>query len=320
MENAFMEIKRLQALAKRVVQSYAWGEAVWHVWDATGVNQQCTRPNKVINEARGEGNIKSSAESITESNFKSENNQNLKPLVLLHGGSGSWTHWLRNVEHFAQYRQVWVLDIPGFGDSSLPAGVSDADDLVPYMASIFKQTFKDQSVDVIGFSFGGMTAGLLAAEHPELIHLLILVGAPGLGLFGKDLPMRGMTPDMDEQAQRNVHRHNLNAMMFVNPQSVTEEVIDLQKANVVRDRLRRRRIARTNVLARVQEKWICPVHGVWAEFDALYKNTLHQVPQQLSCLRSFNVVPNAGHWVMYEQPSAFHTVIDSLLQRTVNPS
>jgi pimeloyl-ACP methyl ester carboxylesterase len=222
---------------------------------------------------------------------------------------------LRNVEHFAHSREVWALDIPGFGDSSLPSGITDADGLVPYIADILKQTFHDTAVDVMGFSFGGMTAGLVAAEYPALIRQLILVGAPGLGLFGKELPMRGLTLSMDKSAQRQVHRYNLNTMMCVHPDSVTEDVIDLQEANVSRDRLRRRRIARTDVLAQAQTRWTCPVHGVWAEFDALYKDTLQQVPQVLSNMASFSIVSNAGHWVMFENPEAFHAVVDRLLEQ-----
>ena len=216
-----MEISRVEALSQRIVQPYAWGNAVWHVW---GANQST--------EQRLEGQAAVTADHASK-----------PPLVLLHGGSGSWTHWLRNVEHLAHSRTIWALDIPGFGDSDLPSGVSDADGLVPYMAEILMRTFSGNAVDVMGFSFGGMTAGLVAAQYPHLIRQLILVGAPGLGLFGKELPMRGMTPDMDEEAQRKVHRHNLNAMMFVHQDSVTEDVIDLQQANVSRDRLRRRRIA-----------------------------------------------------------------------------
>jgi pimeloyl-ACP methyl ester carboxylesterase len=286
-----MEISRVEALSQRIVQSYAWGDAVWHVWGSQTALQQGSKADSPT----GEG-----------SSLRS-------PLVLLHGGSGSWTHWLRNVEHFAQRRVVWALDIPGFGDSSLPSGVTDADGLVPYLADILKQTFQDNAVDVIGFSFGGMTAGLAAAECPTSIRQLILVGVPGLGLFGKALPMRGMTPGMDKAAQRQVHRHNLNTMMFVHPESVTEDVIDLQEANVARDRLRRRRIARTNVLAQAQARWACPVHGVWAERDALYKDTLQQVPHVLTNMASFSVVPDAGHWVMFENPEAFHAVVDPLL-------
>lgn len=281
-----MEISQVEAQSQRVLQTYAWGNAVWHVWGADDAV-----PSETQGQARGE------------------------PLVLLHGGSGSWTHWVRNVQHLAQYRTVWVLDLPGCGDSDLPAGVVDADDMVPYVAEIFNDTFQGQAVDVMGFSFGAMTAGLVAAAHAHLIRQLVLVGAPGLGLFGRDLPMRGMLPDMDETAQRAVHRHNLNAMMFVHPDTVTEDVVDLQQANVARDRLRRRRIARTDVLARAQANWTCPVHGVWGEFDALYTGKLHQVPQILSRLASFTVVPDAGHWVMYERADAFHAAIDPLLRR-----
>jgi pimeloyl-ACP methyl ester carboxylesterase len=288
-----MEINRVEALSERVVQTYAWGDAVWHVWRRTD--------NGVLMDGQAHADQASA-------------NASGQPLVLLHGGSGSWTHWVRNVEHLSQFRTVWALDIPGVGDSSLPTGVSDADDLVPYMADIMRRTFDEQPIDVMGFSFGGMTAGLLAAAYPKLIRRLILIGAPGLGLFGEELPMRGMTPSMDEAAQRHVHRHNLSAMMFKHAHTVTEEVINLQQANVARDRLRRRRIARTNVLARAQSGWTCPVHGVWGEGDALYLHTLSQVPQVLTALASFTVVPDAGHWLMYERPSAFHEAVEPLLR------
>jgi 2-hydroxy-6-oxonona-2,4-dienedioate hydrolase len=287
-----MEISRVESLSQRLGQTYAWGRAVWHVW---GVHEPV---HNVVGALLPTIEI----HAVT------------KPLVLLHGGSGSWTHWIRNVEHLAQYRTVWVLDIPGFGDSSLPEGVTDADGLVPYVAEIFTHTFGGKPVDVMGFSFGGMTAGLLAAKYPHLICQLILVGAPGLGLFGKELPMRGMMHGMDDVAQRHVHRYNLTAMMLAHSESVTDEVIDLQQANVARDRMRRRRIARTDVLARAQARWTCPVHGVWGELDALYKETLQQVPTVLPSMASFTVVPDAGHWVMYERPDAFHAAVAPLLR------
>jgi len=258
------------------VQSHAWGDVVWHVW--------------------GEEHGTSSA-----------------PLVLLHGGSGSWTHWVRNVQHLALTRCVWVLDLPGCGDSALPPQVGDADTLAPYVGEVLHQAFEGQAVDLIGFSFGGLTAGLLAAEQPGLFKQMVMVGIPALGLFEKTLPMRGMTPNMDEQQQRAVHRHNLVSMMFAHESSASEEVIDLQIHNVSRDRLRKRRIARTDVLLGLQNRWACPVHGIWGAKDALYKSTLERVPQVLHRLDSFQVVPDAGHWVMFEKPDAFHALVDKLL-------
>jgi pimeloyl-ACP methyl ester carboxylesterase len=63
----------------------------------------------------------------------------------------------------------------------------------------------------------------------------------------------------------------------------------------------------------LQEKWTCLVHGIWGEKDALYKNTLARVPKVLHRLDSFHVVPDAGHWAMFEKPEAFHALVDKLL-------
>src|SRR3546814_20757568 len=43
------------------------------------------------------------------------------PLVLLHGGHGSWTHWLRNIPVLAEHFTTIVPDLPGYGDSDLPS-------------------------------------------------------------------------------------------------------------------------------------------------------------------------------------------------------
>lgn len=43
------------------------------------------------------------------------------PVVLLHGGSGSWTHWVRNITALVGAgRRAWIPDLPGFGDSARP--------------------------------------------------------------------------------------------------------------------------------------------------------------------------------------------------------
>ena len=268
------DVQQVLQHAQRIEQAQSWGRAVWHVWGA--------QPGK-------------------------------PRLVLLHGGSGSWTHWLRNVRHLSQRHEVWALDIPGFGDSDLPHEARDADELVPYIDALFQDQFGDDTLQVVGFSFGGMTAGLIAAHQPQRIRQLVLVGVPGLGLFGKDLPMRGMRADMSEAQQRDVHRYNLGVMMLANAGQIDDALLDLQQHNVARDRLRRRRIARTDVLARAQHRWTCEVHGIWGARDALYAQTLSQVPQALPVMKSFQVVPEAGHWVQFEAPDAFHRALDAVL-------
>jgi pimeloyl-ACP methyl ester carboxylesterase len=220
---------------------------------------------------------------------------------------------VKNVLALSKSHEVWALDIPGFGDSALPPEVRDADDLVPYLRDLLQHAFAHQRVDVVAFSFGGLTAGLLAAQDDHNMQRLVLVGVPGLGLMHEVLPMRGMLPGMTEAQQRQVHRHNLNMMMLHHASSITEEVIDLQVANVNRDRMRRRRIARTDVLAKAQDQWKIPVHGIWGENDALYRGNMDNIGAALPKLSSLTRVADAGHWVMFERPVAFHAALENAL-------
>ncbi|MFN8953387.1 MAG: alpha/beta fold hydrolase, partial [Burkholderiales bacterium] len=61
-------------------------------------------------------------------------------VVLLHGGSGSWTHWVRNIAPLqAAGWRVLVPDLPGFGDSDLPPGCTDVDALPVHLHAGLQQ-------------------------------------------------------------------------------------------------------------------------------------------------------------------------------------
>ena len=51
------------------------------------------------------------------------------PLVLLHGASGSWTHWIRNVLPLARHHRVLAPDMPGYGESDAPPEPHTAESL-----------------------------------------------------------------------------------------------------------------------------------------------------------------------------------------------
>jgi len=261
--------------AKRIELPTPSGMQVWHVW----------------NEAAG------------------------KPLVLLHGGSGSWNHWVRNVLPLSESRAVWTLDTPGLGDSELPSGAEDADDLSVPLAQGLEVLFKEKPVDTVGFSFGGLMAGFLAAQQPALIKRMVLVGVPGLGLSNNIPNMRGFRVNMTHEERNGVHRNNLLAIMLHEEKNITPELLAMQEHNVLRDRLRRRRIARSDVLLSLQKHWTCEVHGIWGEKDALYEGALHLIPDLLTdCnLKQFDVIQDAGHWVQFEASDAFNQTLNRCL-------
>src|SRR5713226_9454882 len=87
------------------------------------------------------------------------------PLILLHGASGSWTHWIRNVLPLAARFRVFVPDMPGYGDSDAPPEPHTADGLADLVAAALDVMLPSPAeVDLAGFSFGGIIGGLVAAR------------------------------------------------------------------------------------------------------------------------------------------------------------
>ena len=172
-------------------------------------------------------------------------------VVLLHGGSGSWLHWVRNIGPLlgAGYR-VLVPDLPGFGDSDLPPGCTDVPQLPVHLHAGLQQLAPKGPVQFVGFSFGGMAAALWLAEHPQDATHLVLVGAPGLGLStAQRVALKGWRHLPSREQQDAVHRHNLMALMFERPESLDALALALHAANVVRDRMPRRRLSSTPIVA-----------------------------------------------------------------------
>jgi pimeloyl-ACP methyl ester carboxylesterase len=244
-------------------------------------------------------------------------------LVLLHGGSGSWTHWLRCIGPLrdAGWR-VLVPDLPGFGDSDLPQGCTDVDDLPPHLHAGLQQLQAagrcSTAVNVVGFSFGGMAGTLWLAEHPQDAEQLVLVGAPGMGLKVADrVPLKGWRHLHEPEAQEAVHRHNLMALMLHAPEALDDLALQLHTANVQRDRMPRRRLSSTGIVARVLPQVSARVSAIFGEHDALYRDRLSELAQALpSMARTWGrwaVVPGAGHWVQYEAAAAFNATLLAML-------
>ena len=242
-------------------------------------------------------------------------------LVLLHGGSGSWTHWVRNIAPLrdAGWR-VLVPDLPGFGDSDLPPGCSDVPQLPAHLHAGLQQIAPQGPVSIAGFSFGGMTGALWLAEYPEDAQTLVLVGAPGLGLSSPQrTPLRGWRHLPTAEQQNEVHRHNLMALMFEHAHSLDDLALALHAANVARDRMPRRRLSSTPIVAEAMPRIRARVSAIYGEHDALYRDRLADVQQALPRWvphwGAWHTVPDAGHWVIYEAAEAFNAALLDQLGR-----
>ena len=238
----------------------------------------------------------------------------LPPVILLHGGSGSWTHWLHNIDCLLRAgRWVLVPDLPGFGDSALPAYGTDADAIPEPLEQGLQCLLGDRACDLVGFSFGGMVAGLLAATVHGRVARLVLVGAPGMGIAPQKAIRLNAWRHLVGAGQRTeVHRSNLAALMLHHPASITATALSLHEANVLRDRMKGRSLSRTDVLARALLEVNCPVLAIYGIEDALYRGQMHRLEPVLRQAPSFGaltLIPDAGHWVQFERPEAFNAAL-----------
>lgn len=241
--------------------------------------------------------------------------QDSATVVLLHGGSGSWLHWVRNIAALrdAGWR-VLVPDLPGFGDSDLPPGCVDVDALPFYLHDGLQQLAPKGPVQLVGFSFGGMTAGLWLQAYPQDAHALVLVGAPGMGLqTAVRTPLKGWRHLATSEAQEEIHKYNLMALMFQNAGALDPLALALHTANVHRDRMPRRRLSSTDILARALPDVQVPVSAIYGEHDALYRERLPEVQGAMQMLcgqwNCWTTVSGAGHWVQYEAAQAFNVAL-----------
>jgi 2-hydroxy-6-oxonona-2,4-dienedioate hydrolase len=105
-----------------------------------------------------------------------------QPLVFLHGGAGSWLHWIHTIPAFNATHRVIAPDLPGLGDSAAPPKGAGGADIAEIIALGLDTVIgKDMSCELIGFSFGGVMAGLVASVRCP-IRSLTLVGSGGLGV------------------------------------------------------------------------------------------------------------------------------------------
>ena len=100
---------------------------------------------------------------------------------------------------FATCFRVLVPDLPGFGDSDMPSEPHTAEMLADLVASGLDAVLpSSMELDLAGFSFGGIIAGLAAARLRGRVRNLVLLGPAGLGL--------GKSPDRRDDDAAGAHR------------------------------------------------------------------------------------------------------------------
>jgi 2-hydroxy-6-oxonona-2,4-dienedioate hydrolase len=235
------------------------------------------------------------------------------PLVLLHGGYGSWMHWVRNVLPLSRQFTVIAADLPGLGESATPPEPWTAAGLAAIVVEGLDIVLpKGVAPRLAGFSFGGVIGGSVAAQLGDRLHSFTVVGSNGLGLNRSPTELRRVPVDAGEEEEFATHRFNLNQLMIRDPDKIDELALYLQKTNHARARMRSRRFSRSGALIEALPLIKARLDGIWGERDATAYPHLDERAQTLRSVQPnarFAVVPGAGHWVQYEAADRFNQLM-----------
>jgi len=224
--------------------------------------------------------------------------------VLLHGGYGSWAHWIKVIPQLEPYATVIAPDMPGFGLSDTPIEPHTAEAVAGPLASALGDLVGHQKIILAGFSFGGAIAGHVASLISEQIEHLVLLGPGGTGAPRGDMPdLIRRTKQMSREEIREAHRRNLEILMVKDPSCVDELALYIQETNTGMHRLKSRPISATDTLARVLVGVGYPVSVLLGEFDASvgkYRPEREGILRQSVPHIEIEVIPNVGHWLMWE--------------------
>ena len=221
------------------------------------------------------------------------------PLALIHGGHGSWLHWVRNIEALSRDYQVFVCDLPGYGDSDDPPARSHMQTMVDsVITSLNSMLGNGREVNLAGFSFGGAVSAHVAVQRGAV--RLALLGTPG-----SETPKRPRSElvrwrKTDGAAQDAALRHNLLSHMMYDENNV-DALAFRAYADAVKATRFRSRAAHTMTLEDRLRGYTAPVLFIYGEHDAtctpeVAKKNLSNAKLSREC----RIIPGGGHWVQFE--------------------
>ena len=100
-------------------------------------------------------------------------------VILLHGWGGQALSFKPVFDYLIKNYKVYALDLPGFGRSSIPPHTWGTFDYASFISKFFTKMGITKA-HIIGHSFGGRIAIVLAANFPKEVDKLILVNSAGI--------------------------------------------------------------------------------------------------------------------------------------------
>ncbi len=251
-------------------------------------------------------------------------------VLLIHGLGSSWLTWRENIQPLARAGYtVIAFDLPGHGDSDSargldyhPAGGAD-------LVNDFLQALDIPRAHLVGNSAGGLIAGLVALDRPQIVDRLVLVAAGGLGREVSLLLRLVSLPLAGELVYRLglINKYDIPKNIFYRPPAFLDRLWpemrrsnDLPSARQAALRGIRSSInlfgqrGDRRILTRLEDLK-APLMTIWGEQDRIIPVSHAGAVRRRLPKSLVHTFPDCGHWPQMEQAERFNNLLIPFLGR-----
>jgi pimeloyl-ACP methyl ester carboxylesterase len=252
--------------------------------------------------------LRAVAPSIDGAKLHSSSTGSGKTIILVHGWTCDDTSWTAEVPELSRHHRVVTLDLPGHGQSGLPADGQFSMDLFARAVEVVRSDSHVDKAVLVGHSMGTPVIRQYARLFPQHVAGLVFVDGlvappqvpPGLaaqvagpdGLAARESMIRGMfTPATPPSLQQRILRMMLAApkdtavgamLATFDPSNFKEDVMDV------------------------------PVLGVYAEKSRLGNA---EYLKKIFPASDYVEIPGTGHFLMMEKPDEFNRLLTTFVDR-----
>jgi pimeloyl-ACP methyl ester carboxylesterase len=213
------------------------------------------------------------------------------PLLVVHGNGGSIADMREQIAHFRRSRRVIAMDSRDQGRSSDSAAPLTYEKMADDLAGLIDH-LGIAPVDVLGWSDGGIEALLLGMRHPAKVKKLVAMAAnlnpttqavhpEAIAAFE---PVFASIPDGDGATPAQRRERKVFELVFREPHIAPEALVAI--------------VAPTLIIA--------------GDHDLIRDEHTVEIFQHLPNAQ-LAILPNATHFVPFDDPAAFNAVVERFL-------
>jgi pimeloyl-ACP methyl ester carboxylesterase len=266
-----------------------------------------------------------------------------KLLMFVHGFPEFWYEWKNQLEEFGRDYQAVAPDMRGYNLSSKPEGL-DAYTTEPLVEDLraLAEHLGHRKFILIAHDWGGAVAWNFASRHPDWLEKLIIINAPHMGVFARELAQNPVQQESSQymlffrspEAEKGLSANNYAGLWqaltsgdiptaftdedreryieaWSQPGALTGGLNYYRAAALAPPKLGEEAAGVVQAGAASKESLMInvPTLVIWGEKDtALRTGNLEGLDEYVPDL-TIARIPDGSHWVVHEQPERVNALI-----------